>query len=88
MSIDILAALADEAPARASSKCKIQRWLDNIDPGTPGFADLVVLIETTDPKDPAFRTGDKALRVVRRLGLDTSMKTFMDHRAERCRCAD
>lgn len=86
MSIDILEALAAEAPAPSSRKCRIQRWLDDIPADTPGLDKLVATITTTDPKAEAYRTVDKIDKVLFRLGFETSSKTIADHRAERCRC--
>ncbi len=86
--MNILEALADEAPARSTRKCKVQRWLDDIDSETPGRDDLIQTVVTTDPQADAYRTGDQTVRILHRLGLTTSIKTFGDHRAKRCRCFD
>lgn len=86
MSINILEALADTAPAKSSRKCKIQRWLDDIPTDQPGRADLVSAMTTTDPKSEDYRTLDGLDRLVTRLGLTTSIKSIGDHRGSRCRC--
>lgn len=84
--MDILAALADEAPSRSTRKCKVARWLEEIPEETPGFDTLVATITTTDPQAEHYRTTDQTLALLSRLGLQTSNKTFGDHRAKRCRC--
>lgn len=84
--MNILEALADSAPAQSTRKCKVQRWLDDIADDTPGKADLVATIETTDPKADAYRTVEQVEKVLYHLGLSTSNKTVGDHRAKRCRC--
>lgn len=87
MSVDILEALADTAPARTvARKCKIQRWLDEIAEDQPGRADLVATLETTDPQSEHYRTLDQLDRLTQRLGLTTSIKSIGDHRKHRCRC--
>ena len=90
MTIDILAALADEAPAAADRKCKVGRWLASIDHDQPGRGALIEAVESSDTRDEHYRTGDQALRLVYRLGLETSLRTLYDHRArpQRCRCGD
>lgn len=84
--IDILEALAAEAPAKSNRKCKVQRWIDEIPEGTPGKDDLISALVTTDPRAEHYRTVDQIDKVVYRLGLTTSTKTLGDHRAKRCRC--
>jgi hypothetical protein len=84
--IDILEALAAEAPAKSTRKCKVQRWLDDIAEDAPGKTALVAAIVTTDPKSDDYRTVDQVDKIVYRLGLMTSTKTLGDHRAKRCRC--
>jgi hypothetical protein len=86
LTLDILEALAAEAPARSSRKCKIQRWLDNISDDHPGKTELAATIVTTDPKSADYRTLDQLDKVLLRLGLISSIKTIGDHRGERCRC--
>jgi hypothetical protein len=88
--VDILEALANEAPASSDRKCKVGRWLSDIDTDVPGLAALYQAVESSDPEDEHYRTGDQALRLVYRLGLKTSLRTLYDHRAQpqRCRCGD
>jgi hypothetical protein len=72
---DILAALAEEAPApSADGKCKVKRWLDALDPDRPGREALIEAVETTYD--------------LKRLGLSTTYLAVGDHRAGRCRCGD
>lgn len=84
--MDILTALEDTAPAKSNRKCKVQRWLDEIPADTPGKAELVATITTTDPKSDVYRTVPQVDAITYRLGLATSIKTLGDHRAKRCRC--
>lgn len=84
--MDILDALA-QAPARDTTrKCKLQRWLDEIDDSTEGKADLVAVLETRDQLDPAYRPVPQAEKILHRLGLHISIKALGDHRAGRCVC--
>jgi hypothetical protein len=87
---DILAALAEEAPApSADGKCKVKRWLDALDPDRPGREALIEAVETTyDPEDPGTKTLLQTARVLKRLGLSTTYLAVGDHRAGRCRCGD
>lgn len=88
MILDIEAALVDEAPA-ATGRCKVGRWLDSIDSQSPGFSRLVAAVEVADSRTPGYMTGDRAMRLLRRLDFDVSNKVFYDHRSgTRCRCAD
>lgn len=85
--MDILTALSDEAsPTGVTRPCKIQRWLDSIADDTPGKADLVATLTTTDPNAADYRTLDGLDRLLMRLGLTTSVKTIGEHRAGICRC--
>lgn len=86
--MDILEALA-AAPAPSGRKCKIQRFLDDLDKDAPGYADLVAVIETSDPTDQAYRTQQQAAGVLGRLGLYTTYTAVGLHRSDpkRCRCA-
>ena len=84
--MDILEALADAAPPAATSACKIQRWLDTIPANTPGLADLVATISSTDPTDPAYRTQQQTASVLKRLGLSTTYLAVGNHRGKRCGC--
>lgn len=87
MSLDILGALAS-APQKSSGRCKIQTWLDNIDPDAPGLARLVIAVETSDPDADGFLPISQTLQVLRRLGLATSDVTLGQHRRRVCRCFD
>jgi hypothetical protein len=86
MSLDILAALEATPGTRGSRSCKIQRWLDSIDPDQPGRDALVATFTVTDPASPDYRTQAQLDSLSAALGLSTSQKTIGDHRAKRCRC--
>jgi hypothetical protein len=87
MTLDILAALTEEAaPSATTRPCKIQRWLDQIPDEQPGKADLVATLTTTDPRAEHYRPLDALDRLLIRLGLDTSVKTIGEHRTRKCRC--
>lgn len=95
MDIDIEAALADRAPAVATGKCKVQRWLDEIPPAAPSLSRLVKTIETpckkSDPGryDPEhYVTVPETLKVLRRLKFEVSDRTLREHRNQECRCFD
>lgn len=93
MSIDILAVLADEAPSRSAGGCKIQTWLDGIDPDQPGLDELILRVNTTrpqpdEPASPHYRTQKQVARSLTRLGLKTHYLEVGDHRARRCECGD
>jgi hypothetical protein len=88
--IDIEAVLADEGPVKSGRRCKVQRWLDDIDETSPGRDKLVAIVNTqkspNEPQDEWYRPADATLGMLARLGLTTSAKTFGDHRGRRCRC--
>jgi len=87
MTVDILTALTDEAPAGAAHRpCRIQRWLNDIPDDEPGKAELVATLTATDPQAEQYRPLDVLDRLLVRLGLTTSVKTIGDHRSGRCRC--
>lgn len=88
MILDIEAAIVDEAPA-STGRCKIGRWLDSIDPQSPGYGRLVAAVEVADTEAPGYMTGDRAMRLLRRLKFNVSNKVFYDHRSgTRCKCFD
>jgi hypothetical protein len=62
--VDILEALADEAPAASDRKCKVGRWLAKIPTDTAGLPALIEAVESSDTRDEHYRTGDQALRLV------------------------
>jgi hypothetical protein len=88
--MDIHSALAGVPSSSAGGKCRIQRWVDQIDPTNPGLDELVVIITTAKPKNapppPEYRTLDQTLKILYRLGLRTSMATLLRHRNRDCRC--
>jgi hypothetical protein len=89
--VDILEALAGEAPPRASGKCKLGRWLDEVVADHPNRADLVTAIETRKPEgrgEPpeGYSPLENVLLAIRRLGLDISDRTLATHRRRACRC--
>jgi hypothetical protein len=87
--VDILEALANEAPPNTTGKCKIQRWLDSIEADRPGRAQLIATVETPyDTKDESTRTLQQTARVLNRLGLHTTYLSVGNHRAGRCSCGD
>lgn len=86
MSIDILSALEATPGTRGNRSCKIQRWLDGIEDGTPGKESLAATFTVTDPASPDYRTLAQLDSVSFALGENTSVKSIGDHRAKRCRC--
>lgn len=90
--MDILKAQAEIAAPTSTDKCKIQRWLDGIDPDTPDLADLVAWINTKrpqpgEPLPPHYRPLKWVERLVYKLDLDTTYMAIGDHRSNRCRCS-
>lgn len=89
VSIDILGALADTAARPTGRKCKLQRWLDEIDPAAPGLSDLVTAINTPrgegEPPE-GYRPLATTLTVLGRLGCSISMNVLHQHRTQTCRC--
>ena len=83
--MDILQALADDAPVKSSRRCKLGGLLDAIPADTPGRAELVATIETRDRNDDNFPFA-QTLLVLYRLGLGVSDKTLGEHRRRLCRC--
>lgn len=71
---------------RGKKKCLLQRWLDNIEDGTAGKAELVDIVTLADTKAPDFRPRSAVVAILARLGLDTHEDAIGDHRAKRCRC--
>lgn len=90
VSIDILGALADTAASPSGKKCKIQRWLDAIEPGTPGLDDLAAAVNTprneSDAQAPGYRPLATTLAVLNRLGCSVGMSVLHQHRTQTCRC--
>jgi hypothetical protein len=87
--VDILEALASEAPPSLTGTCKIQRWLDALEPDRPGRIELIAAVEAPyDPKDESTRTLQQIARVLNRLGLHTTYLSVGNHRAGRCKCGD
>jgi hypothetical protein len=84
--VDILAALQAQPGARGSRKCRIQRWLDDIDDTAPGKDALVATFTVTDPASPDYRTLAQLDALAFDLGNSTSIKSIGDHRSKRCRC--
>ena len=86
MTLDILSALEATPGTRGNRSCKIQRWLDTIDPATPGRDALVATFTVTDPASPDYRTQPQLDSLASSLGLMTSERTIGAHRAKACRC--
>lgn len=83
--MDILEALATE-PQKSGGGCRIQRWIDSIDPDAPGYADLVATIVTSDPESPHYRTQEQVAKLLGRLGFRTQYMAVGRHRGDRCGC--
>jgi len=86
--VDILEALADQAPAQSSGKCKIGRWLDEEVVDHPHGAALVGTLMERDKKAEGYRTIPMTGRVIRRLGLDVCDRNVAEHRRLTCKCFD
>jgi small ligand-binding sensory domain FIST len=86
--VDILEALADQAPGQASGKCKIGRWLDESIAGHPHGDQLIGTLMGRDKKAEGYRTIPAVGRVIRRLGLDVCDRTVAEHRRLTCKCFD
>lgn len=84
--MDILEALADDAPTASTRRCKLGQLLDAIPEATPGKADLVQMIEARDASEEGYRPRYTGMKVLARLGITVSDKTFGDHRRRECRC--
>ena len=84
--MDILAALEASPSASSGRKCRIQRFLDAIDDGTPGKDKLAATLTTSDNRSPDYRRASDLLALLARLGESTSISTVNDHRAGRCVC--
>ena len=79
----ILEALAEHNPGNAGHRCKVGRWLDNLD-GQPGHGDLVAAF---DAPSNTGRTHAQLAAIANRLDHPISVRTISEHRARSCRCA-
>lgn len=76
--MDILAALA-AAPTRGRvGRCKFQRHIDGIDTESPGYDELMALIDT--------ETAGRIAAVFNMLGLEVSRSLVTMHRRGDCSC--
>ena len=89
--MDILEALAGEAPPQSAGKCKLGRWLDEEVADDPNRDALVRALMERNRKVRGYLPIPKIGRVIRRLGrdaFDVSDRTVSEHRRRSCRCFD
>jgi hypothetical protein len=83
--VEIDEALAAVQPP-TRGKCKLQKWIDSLDPQHPRYDELIVALLETDPDTPGYRTQEQAVEILRHLKFNITYMTIGRHRASPQRC--
>jgi hypothetical protein len=86
--VEIDEALAAVQPP-PRGKCKLQKWIDKLDPQHPRYGELITALLETDPEAPGYRTQEQAVEILRILKFNIQYMTVGRHRAtpQRCICS-